>query len=343
MENLPAPSQIFNNKHTMENVPVINLAGDTDTAVATLDSALRHFGFFYVENHGIDAQLIEKQFQVAANLFALPEPEKRAMPFDPHLDIGYVGSGVQNLDPDGKVQHTGDTKEQFMMTNNKLITDTATGVTCTLSSSHIDPNNIFEGSVNFRPTVPDHAATTREYASKSYHLNQRLNSLLFLALGLDETTQTTLGSEPFLVLKQMRYAGDPSDPARGKFGAGAHADWGSFTILATDQTPGLQIQMGDVWLPVPPKPNCLIINSGDQIAQLTNDVYRSAIHRVVTTSTTKPRFSTAVFTYFGIQACPAPLPQFVSEDRPSRYPYGRTTNQYFHFKLQESMGTTSGY
>jgi isopenicillin N synthase-like dioxygenase len=326
----------------MENVPVINLAGDTDIAVATLDSALRHFGFFYV-----DKQLIEKQFEVAAKLFALPEAEKRAMPFDGHLDIGYVGSGVQTLDPNGKVQHTGDTKEQFMMTNNKLITDTtATGaVTCTfaLSPSRIDPDNVFEGSVNFSPTVPDHAVTTREYASKSYHLNQRLNSLLFLALGLDETAQTTLGNEPFLVLKQMKYAGDPSDPSKGKFGAGAHADWGSFTILATDQTPGLQIQMGDVWLPVPPKPNCLIINSGDQIAQLTNDVYRSAIHRVVTTSTTKPRFSTAVFTYFGIQACPAPLPQFVSEDRPSRYPYGRTTNEYFHFKLQESMGPTGGY
>ena len=50
-----------------------------------------------------------------------------------------------------------------------------------------------------------------------------------------------------VVLKQMRYAGEVSDPSNGKFGAGAHADWGSFTILATDKTPGLQIQMGDEW------------------------------------------------------------------------------------------------
>jgi isopenicillin N synthase-like dioxygenase len=168
------PGQINNNTtvvQTMENVPVVDLAGDIDTAVATLDSALRHFGFFYVQNHGIDAQLIEKQFQVAAQLFALPEPEKRAMPFNPHLDIGYVGSGVQTLDPTSSnikaLEHTGDTKEQFMMTNNKLITD-ATGVTTTSTSNRptTDPGNVFEGSVNFRPNVPDHAATTRNMLQK---------------------------------------------------------------------------------------------------------------------------------------------------------------------------------
>jgi isopenicillin N synthase-like dioxygenase len=105
---------------------------------------------------------------------------------------------------------------------------------------------------------------------------------LFDALDLDDDMRLLLGKEPFMVLKQMRYAADPSDPAAGKFGAGAHTDWGSFTILATDETPGLQIQMDqDVWLPVPPKKGCLIINSGDQIAHLTNGYYRSAMHRVV--------------------------------------------------------------
>jgi isopenicillin N synthase-like dioxygenase len=129
----------------------------------------------------------------------------------------------------------------------------------------------------------------------------------------------------------------------GKLGAGAHADWGAFTILATDATPGLQVTMGEgVWLPVPPRKGCLIINSGDQIAQLSNDAYRSAVHRVVTVSTT-PRFSTAVFTYFNLEAEVAPLPRFVSAERGPRYPAGRTTRQYFHFKLGESMERGGGY
>jgi len=342
----------------MDNVPVIDMAGDRETAVAALDAALRQYGFFYLTNHGIPSDLIREQFRVAGDLFDLSLQEKQSMPFDPELDIGYVGSGVQSLNPDGSVQIVGDTKEQMMMTNNKLITTTSTtDITADSGSADvtIDPYNVFEGSNNYEPNVKDHEQVTRDYGSAAYRLNLQLNDLLFDALQLQKddasssSLRTTLGSNPFMVLKQMKYAGDPSDPDRGKFGAGAHTDWGSFTILATDGTPGLQIQMngGDgghgssSWLPVPPKRDCLIINSGDQIAQLTNDTYRSAMHRVVTTSS-KPRFSTAVFTYFGIGAVVEPLPSTVTTENPAKYPSGRTTREYFHFKLKESMGT-GGY
>jgi isopenicillin N synthase-like dioxygenase len=107
--------------------------------------------------------------------------------------------------------------------------------------------------------------------------------------------------------------------------------------LATDATPGLQIQLDDAWLPVPPKPGCFIINSGDQIAQLTNRTYRSALHRVVTGATTQPRYSTAFFTYFGMHATVGPLAQFVSAQRPAAYE-PQTSLEYFHYKLHESMG-----
>jgi isopenicillin N synthase-like dioxygenase len=313
----------------MEKVPIIDLSADRAICVAQVDAALKQFGFFYVCNHGIEAELIQQQFDVAANLFALPLEAKQAMPFNAQLDIGYAGTGEQSLDPDGKTQHTGDTKEQFVMTNNKLISD-PTAVT--------DPNDVFAESINYQPDISNHAPVSKAYMSAAFKLNLRLNDLLFAALQLDSHQRQALGAQPFLVLKQMRYAGEPSNPAAGKFGAGAHADWGSFTILATDATPGLQTQMQNDWLPVPPVPGCLIINSGDQIAQLTNDGYRSAIHRVVTASAT-PRYSTAVFTYFGMHAIVEPLQQFVSDQRPARYPSGRTTDEYFHYKLTESMGS----
>lgn len=57
-------------------------------AVSLVDSALRRYGFFYVVNHGVPAALVEEQFHVAERVFALPEPEKRAFPFDAALDIG---------------------------------------------------------------------------------------------------------------------------------------------------------------------------------------------------------------------------------------------------------------
>jgi len=247
------------------------------------------------------------------------------MPFDPYLDIGYQCSGSQQLDAQGTPVH-GDSKEAFCATNNALMT------------GYVAPPgaDVFAGSTLYTPPVPGHATTCSEYTAASAALNDKLNGLLFDALGVDDTERARLASRPFMVLKQMRYAGDPSDVAAGRLGAGAHADWGAFTLLATDMTPGLQVQMDGNWLPVPPKPGCLIINSGDQIAQLTNDAYRSAVHRVVTQSS-QPRLSTAVFTYFNLEATVAPLSRFVTAETPARHPSGRTTLEYFHFKLHESM------
>lgn len=331
----------------IERVPVVDLRADRKIQVDTLDSALREFGFFYVKNHHnlVEASAIQAQFEMAEKLFDLPLEEKEAMPFDAQLDIGYVGQNGQNLDPslgaqdeNGKESSSTDTKEQFMQTNNCLITAGADPIEPPI----IDPSNVFVGSKNFEPkNVADYATVTSKYASQAYQLNQKLNELLFDALQLDadSPTRTKLAHQPFMVLKQMKYAGEPSDPAAGKFGAGAHTDWGSFTILATDQTPGLQIYHNDQWLPVPPKPDCLIINSGDQIAQLTNDTYKSALHRVVTTST-KPRYSTAVFTYFNVHAKVGPLPQFVNNEEGPKY-QSRTTLEYFHYKLHQSFGVAA--
>jgi len=330
----------------MEKVPVVDLADDRSVQISTMDAGLREFGFFYVKNHNLDDE-VRSQFEMAEALFDLPRGEKLAMPLDSRLDIGYVGPRGQNLDHvsgEGDDKKGGrspgvvtDTKEQFMQTNNCLISAGANPADAPI----IDPLDVFAGSKNYTPSIPDYSKVTGQYASRAYQLNQRLNELLFDALQLDIVTRTQLATQPFVVLKQMKYAGgEPSDLAdAGMFGAGAHTDWGSFTILATDQTPGLQIYRNDQWLHVPPRPDCLIVNSGDQIAQLTNDTYKSALHRVVisTSASNKPRYSTAVFTYFNVHARVGPLPQFVHERAVPKYP-SRTTLEYFHFKLHQSFG-----
>jgi isopenicillin N synthase-like dioxygenase len=311
---------------SLDHVPVLDLSSDNlRELITTLDAALRQYGFLYIKNHGIDASLLEQQFQVAADLFSLPRSVKEAMPFDGQLDIGYVGSGGQALD---SLSEETDSKEQFMMTNNRLITSKETNL-------EIDPDDVFAGSQNYDiPQVSNHKSVTQKYMSAVYKLNMRLNELLFQALNADEETRR-LSHQPFGVLKQMKYA----PAANNQIGAGAHTDWGSFTILATDETPGLEIYYQDKWLPVPPKDGCLIVNSGNQIAQLTNNVYQSALHRVVVQH--HVRFSTAAFFYFSLHDEVAPLAKFVSDEHPAQYPYGRTSLQYFHYKLHESFGCKS--
>jgi isopenicillin N synthase-like dioxygenase len=215
-----------------EQVPTLALNDSRKDQLQTLDKALRQYGFFYVRHHGIDPS---PQFDAAEALFRLNSDQKYAMSFDPWLDIGYVGTGTQNLDPnisttrhgchndddddDGTVVPArqqqapppGDTKEQFMQTNNILITDPG--------NARIDPGHVFGGSRNYAvPDVPDFGEITQHYANAAYALNHRLNSLLFEALALSETQRQDLGANPFIVLKQMKYHGQISDPARGIFG-----------------------------------------------------------------------------------------------------------------------------
>lgn len=297
-------------------VPVVNLLADD--AATTMDSGLRQFGFFYLKNHGVSQELIDEQFRQSHALFALPEDIKRSMAFVPHLDIGYQGSGDQALDESSKFK---DTKEGYLMTNNAVMQ----------ADFELDPADPLQGSTLHLPPVtllPKYEATLRKYAAAMTSTNHKLNKLLFQALGLSEKDRLQIAKQPFTVVKQLRYQPDGAGGtnASERLGAGAHTDWGSFTILATDQTPGLQVELDGEWINVPPLEGCLIVNAGDQINFWTSGMYKSGNHRVQTISS-KPRYSTAFFTYFDYHAMVVPI--LAGE--------GVKTKDYFAFKLCQSM------
>ncbi len=69
-------------------------------------------GFFYVENHGVDAALMDAAFAAARELFALPEAAKQALRATPASNNrGWTPLGEETLDP--ARQSRGDTKEGF--------------------------------------------------------------------------------------------------------------------------------------------------------------------------------------------------------------------------------------
>ena len=313
-----------------ESVPIVDLRLTSNETVPVVLFALRRFGFFYVAHHGVPQELVQEQFAQARALFALPTEVKAAMPFDGTLDIGWLGSGGQALDEETGAR---DTKEGFMLTNNGVFDPS-------FNLSQEDP---LAGAILYWPPateLPAYESVLRKYTAALTQLNHELNRLLFLGLGLSDASRVALAHQPFTVTKQLRYAPSGEVDATG-LGAGAHADWGALTILATDGQPGLEVEHPDGgWLPVPPRDGCLIINAGDQIHHWTNGYLRSANHRVVVADRTRPRYSTAFFTYFDLHAVVTALPQFVKPGQaPLRPP--ETTREYFHFKLGESTGVTA--
>lgn len=306
-------------------VPVVSLADTPSHVAEVMRSALSEYGFFYLENHGIAPHVIERLFNQSRAFFEeLPLDEKRALGFDATLDVGYMTD--QALDEDtGRV----DAKEGFTVTNNAVFEPSYEPDAAAL----VDP---LQGALRWPPArlLPDFEPATRAYYGEALRVLRVLHEALFDAMGVSAAERARLGRRPFAVLKQMRYGERAAGAEEVDIGAGAHCDWGSLTVLATDGTPGLQIERLGEWLPVPPRPGALIVNAGDQVAYWSAGELRSSNHRVLNVAP-HARFSAALFGYFEPNALVAPLGGGGS--RPDERP-PETTLEYFHFKLHESLG-----
>ncbi len=61
----------------LPSLPVISLAADASGLPAALADSFGRFGFAMVSDHGIDAELIARAWDLTARFFALPDTEKR--------------------------------------------------------------------------------------------------------------------------------------------------------------------------------------------------------------------------------------------------------------------------
>jgi isopenicillin N synthase-like dioxygenase len=106
-------------------------------------------------------------------------------------------------------------------------------------------------------------------------------------------------------------------------GMGEHTDYGIVTVLWADRVAGLQVLGSDgSWNDVLPEPGALLVNLGDVTARLTNDQWKSTLHRVkppVVDGTIRRRRSAAFFHDGNVDAVVGPLPGMVDADHPARY------------------------
>ncbi|KAG6689557.1 hypothetical protein I3843_11G179700 [Carya illinoinensis] len=92
--------------------------------------------------------------------------------------------------------------------------------------------------------------------------------------------------------KSLRYPPCPFAPE--VFGLMPHTDSSFLTILHQDQVGGLQFMKDGKWFRVKPNPEALIVNIGDLFQALSNDVFKSIKHKVVSSGDVE-RFSVAYF------------------------------------------------
>jgi isopenicillin N synthase-like dioxygenase len=100
-----------------------------------------------------------------------------------------------------------------------------------------------------------------------------------LSLGLDSGYFATgYTADPTILFRIFHYP--PSTPQASGWGVGEHTDYGLLTLLAQDDSGGLQIAAPEGWIDAPPIPGTLVCNIGDMLDRLTGGWYRSTPHRV---------------------------------------------------------------
>jgi isopenicillin N synthase-like dioxygenase len=121
--------------------------------------------------------------------------------------------------------------------------------------------------------------------------------------------------------------------------AGAHEDINAITLLLGAEEAGLEILERDGrWLAINPPPGSVVVNIGDMLARLTNDVLPSTTHRVVNPAPERrgeARYSLPFFLHFQPDFLIETLPGCISAARPDRYPTPITADAFLRQRLRE--------
>jgi isopenicillin N synthase-like dioxygenase len=265
-------------------VPIIDIEGYlSGDAVAKrrvareIGEACRSIGFLVVAGHGVPDALIERAHAAARAFFDLPDGVKRRyMTADPNIYRGYyaIGSNAVAYSRDDLVAPP-DHREIFSV-NRVVIDRTDPYYTSPLGRRIFAPNI-------WPDIVPDFRESWTEYYGVMETLARDLMRLFALALELEENWFDEKIDKHMTNFIASNYPDQPEALPRGQLRAGPHTDYGSLTILKTEDKPGgLEVlDAAGTWSSVPVEPRTFIINLGDLMAQWTNDRWVSTMHRVV--------------------------------------------------------------
>jgi isopenicillin N synthase-like dioxygenase len=250
-----------------ERVPELSLADYThgssharENFSTQLSAALQRYGFFVLRKHSIPSELLESAYALSAQLFDQPEAFKRQFM---RVSRGYTPFRTEHA----KNHSVPDLKEfwQIGPEDNPYGTDDV-----------VRPPNVW-------PSVPHGFKDTLLALYSALELTGRilLEALTpSLDVPRDFFEQRVHGGNS--VLRLIHYPPVPEGAEPGSIRSAPHEDINLITLLVPARGPGLELLDRDGrWLPVHANQNDLIVDSGDMLARMTNNVIPATTHRVV--------------------------------------------------------------
>ncbi len=127
--------------------------------------------------------------------------------------------------------------------------------------------------------IPDFEESWKEYFETMSDLSKTLMRIFALGLDLPETYFDDKIDHHISMFRALKYPNQIEAPLPGQLRAGAHSDYGSLTIVRTEDRPGgLQVfNKAGEWVNVPAVAGGFVVNIGDLMMQWTNDLWSSTL------------------------------------------------------------------
>jgi len=266
----------------MQRIPIIDLSAARTGGLACrqatareIDATCREIGFFTITGHGVPVATMDELRSKAHAFFALPLAEKcKAIHPVPGTPRGFRAQGLEALAHANAGTTPADLKEFYHLGRENWPDETY----------YTGPEGRRYFIPNLWPRAPEgFAQAAAVYYGEMEKLATLLMRLAALALGREEYFFDDKIDRHISAMRLNFYPEQKSAPKPGQLRAGAHTDYGAFTILNGESVPGgLQVlARNGQWIDVETDPATFVINIGDLLMRWTNDRWVSNSHRVV--------------------------------------------------------------
>lgn len=309
---------------SLTEIPTLNIsefASDKTAFVQKIGEAYKQFGFCGISGHQLNDELMQKAFAATQAFFALPvEVKQQYFIAEQGGARGYTATGVEKAKDSDHV----DLKE-FWHVGREFAADDKV------------PHNSLHPNV-WPKEVAEFKQVTLEFYRTLEHIGDQILRALALVIGQKEDYFADKTDHGNSVLRLIHYP-PIKDASTESIRAGRHEDINLITLLVGSHEAGLEILTREgQWLPVTMVPGAIVVNIGDMLQRLTNNVLPSTTHRVVNPqgqAQDTPRYSMPFFLHPNPNFLIDTLPTCISEQNPNRYPEGITADAYLSQRLRE--------
>lgn len=255
----------------MERVPELSLRAYTQGTgderrrfIDDLFIGLKQYGFIILKDHPIDVKLLKQAYDYSRKFFELPGDVK-------HAYADRNGAGQRGYTAFGK-EHAKDAKvpdlKEFWHVGREL------------PEAHrlkeFFPDNVW-------PTeIPEFKPTFQNLFQALDDTGRIMLEALTGPLEVEKDYFSKMTENGSSILRLLHYPPIPATADPRSIRAAAHEDINLITLLVSASASGLQLlNRNGEWLNIESDPENIIVDSGDMLARITNDVIPATTHRVV--------------------------------------------------------------